>query len=190
MHHGGVDHHVVIEKLGRSRRIRENAADGARHQKHIFGPVGAEPIVHSALVPEVQWLPGRGQKVVETQPEAGAKRPWPTIGGAAASSEMRATGDDACSSTRDSHNCFVAASHRISLGRANPRATIGDAALFSRKAVPSRSAIWSTANPDPWHGDEYAVVRINGDEQCPVPPSEFRSRQRLALRAYFALLCS
>ncbi len=54
----GVDHHVVVDELRRPRRIRQDPADRARHQEHVFGAVGPEPVVDRRLIPQIQLLAG------------------------------------------------------------------------------------------------------------------------------------
>ncbi len=48
MHDRGVDHHVVVEELRRAGGVRHDAADGAGHEEHVFGPVRLEPVVDRA----------------------------------------------------------------------------------------------------------------------------------------------
>ena len=66
MHDGGVDHHVVVEKLGGPRRIGENPADRAGDQEDILGAVRPEPVVHGRLISEIELLARRRQQVGET----------------------------------------------------------------------------------------------------------------------------
>jgi hypothetical protein len=56
MNNGGVNHHVVVEKFGRSRRIRQNSADGAGDEKHVLRLIRAEPVIHSRLIAKIQLL--------------------------------------------------------------------------------------------------------------------------------------
>ena len=63
VHDGGVDHHVVVEEVGRSGGVGADAADGPRHQEHVLGPVGPEPVVHGRLVAQVELVPGGHQQV-------------------------------------------------------------------------------------------------------------------------------
>ena len=66
MNHRSVDHHIVVDKLRRPRRVRDDSADGARHQKHILGAVGAKPIVDRRLVAQIQLFSRCGQDVLES----------------------------------------------------------------------------------------------------------------------------
>ena len=56
VHHRRVNHHVVVDELGRPRRVGEDAADGPGDEEHVFGPVRPEPVVHGRLVAEVELL--------------------------------------------------------------------------------------------------------------------------------------
>jgi len=63
--HGGVDHHVVVDELGRPSGVGHDAADGARHQEDVFGTVGLEPVVDGGLVAEIELFAGGGHYVFE-----------------------------------------------------------------------------------------------------------------------------
>ena len=65
VHHGGVDHHVVVDELGGPRRVRQDAADRAGDEKHVLGPIGPEPIVDRRLIAEIELLARRRQNVLE-----------------------------------------------------------------------------------------------------------------------------
>ncbi len=64
MNDGAVDHHVVVEEFGRTRRVRENAADRAGDEEHILGPVRPEPVVHRRLIAKIELLARRGQQIL------------------------------------------------------------------------------------------------------------------------------
>jgi hypothetical protein len=68
VHHGGVNQHVVVDELGRAGRVRHDAADRAGDKIDVFGPVGAEPVVHRRLIAQVQLFARGGQDVESRVP--------------------------------------------------------------------------------------------------------------------------
>ena len=65
MHHGGVDHHVVVDEIGRPVGVGPDAADRAGNQIHVVGAVGSEPVVDGRLVAEVELVAAGGEDVRE-----------------------------------------------------------------------------------------------------------------------------
>ena len=65
VHHGRVDQHVVVDELGRARRVRHDAADRAGGEHDVLRPVRAEPVVHRRLVAQVELIAAGGQHVAE-----------------------------------------------------------------------------------------------------------------------------
>ena len=65
VHHGRVNHHVVVDELGRARRVRHDPADRAGDEEDVLRPVRAEPVVHRRLVAQVELIAGGGQDVAE-----------------------------------------------------------------------------------------------------------------------------
>ena len=63
MHHRGVDHHVVVEELGRAGGVGHDAADGPGDEEHVVGTIRLEPVVDRRLVAEVELVAGRGEDV-------------------------------------------------------------------------------------------------------------------------------
>ena len=61
VHDRRVNHHVVVDELRRTRRVGQNAADGAGDEKDVLGPIGAEPVVDRRLVAQIQLL-ARGRE--------------------------------------------------------------------------------------------------------------------------------
>ena len=59
--HGRVDQHVVVDELGRTGRVREDAADRAGHEVDVLGAVRLEPVVDRRLVAQVELLARRGE---------------------------------------------------------------------------------------------------------------------------------
>jgi len=55
--HGGVDHHVVVDKLRRPGGVGPDTAHGPGHQEDVLRAVGFEPVVDGRLVPEVKDRP-------------------------------------------------------------------------------------------------------------------------------------
>ena len=64
MHEGRVDHHVVVNELGRTGAVRHDAADGARDEEHVLGAVFFHPPVDRGLVAEVELTAPRQEQVV------------------------------------------------------------------------------------------------------------------------------
>ena len=58
MHHRRVNHHVVVDELGRSCRVGKNTAHGAGNEIHEFRAIGAEPVVDGRLVAQVELIAG------------------------------------------------------------------------------------------------------------------------------------
>ena len=56
MHDGAVDHHVVVDELGRPRAVRHDAADRAGDEEDVLRPVRLEPVRHLGLIAEVELL--------------------------------------------------------------------------------------------------------------------------------------
>ena len=52
--HGGMNHHVVVDELGRPGGVGPDPAHGPGHQEDVFRAVGLEPIVDGRLVAEVK----------------------------------------------------------------------------------------------------------------------------------------
>ena len=84
MDHRGVDHHVVVDELGRPRGVGQDPADRARDQEDVLGPVGPEPVVHRRLVAQVELVAGGGEEVAEPSALQAAhesaeptRPPWP-----------------------------------------------------------------------------------------------------------------
>ena len=65
VHHGGVDHHVVVDELGGPRGVGEDAPHRPRHQEDVLRPGRPEPVVDRRLVAQVELLPGRGRDAGE-----------------------------------------------------------------------------------------------------------------------------
>jgi len=63
MDYSGMDHHVVINKLGWSGRIGPDAAYGPGHQEDIVRAVSLEPVVDGRLVAQVELVTGGSQEV-------------------------------------------------------------------------------------------------------------------------------
>ena len=79
VHHGRVDHHVVVDELGRPRGVGQDAADGAGDEEDVLRAVRLEPVVHGRLVAQVELLAGRGQDLVKPSAlAAGAAMAEPT----------------------------------------------------------------------------------------------------------------
>ena len=56
VHDRAVDHHVVVDELGRPGAVGHDPADRAGHQEHVLGPVGLEPVRDLCLVAQVELL--------------------------------------------------------------------------------------------------------------------------------------
>ena len=67
MHHRGVNHHVVVDEFRRPRRVGHDAADGAGDEIHVFGSIGAEPVVDRRLIAQIELIARRGQDVLEAE---------------------------------------------------------------------------------------------------------------------------
>jgi hypothetical protein len=65
VHHGRVDHHVVVDELGGPGGVGHDAADGAGDEDDVLRPVGREPAVNRGLVAEVKLVPRGGEDVRE-----------------------------------------------------------------------------------------------------------------------------
>src|SRR5262245_26462641 len=61
----GMDHQVVVDELGRSRGIGEDAADGAGDEKHVLRPVRLEPVVDGGLIAKVELMSGDAEYLGE-----------------------------------------------------------------------------------------------------------------------------
>ena len=58
VHHGAVDHHVVVDELRRSRAVGHDSADRASDEEHVLGPVRLEPVRHLGLIAQVELVLG------------------------------------------------------------------------------------------------------------------------------------
>ena len=72
VHHRGVDHHVVVDELGRPGGVGEDAAHRSRHQEDVLRAVRAEPVVDRRLVAQVELLAGGGLDA--EKPSASSRR--------------------------------------------------------------------------------------------------------------------
>ena len=65
VNHGGVDHHVVVEELGRPGGVGHDAPNRARHEHDVLGPIGPEPVVDRCLIAEIKLIAPSSQHVRE-----------------------------------------------------------------------------------------------------------------------------
>ena len=52
----GVNHQVVVDELGRTRGVGEDAANRAGDQEDVLGTVRLEPVVHGRLIAQVELV--------------------------------------------------------------------------------------------------------------------------------------
>ena len=65
VHDGAVDHHVVVDELGRPGAVGHDPADRAGHEEHVLRPVRLEPVRHLGLIAQVELLTRGGEDVGE-----------------------------------------------------------------------------------------------------------------------------
>ena len=64
--HSSMDHEVVVNELGWTRAVSQNATDSARNQKHIIRTIVFKPSIHCTLVAEIELCTSGCEDVGET----------------------------------------------------------------------------------------------------------------------------
>ena len=66
LNHCPMNHQVVVDELGWTRAIGQNATHGSSNQKDILGTIVREPRIHRTLITQIKFRSGRGEDICES----------------------------------------------------------------------------------------------------------------------------